>query len=335
MRGLYRRGAVYWVRFSFLGKQHRISTGETDEARAIVAARQVLEDPGGWIQAEGSSALVELDLYLEMKRKRGVSVGWCDKLRLILAQFFREQDVSRVREISAVKVEAWLGRFDRASTEFSRWTVLNGFCKWLLENGRLSANPCLANPRRKVSANPRRRFLSPGECDRLFAACREMENPELLLAVQFGIYAGMRKNEILHIQPSWLDLDAGLIHISPVDDWLPKRGKLRTIPLAAKLRAAVELVGVRSPWVVAPEREAVPGKLYRWQFKNGFSAAVKRAGLENVVFHDLRRTFASLHVSAGTSIYKVAKWIGDEMESTERHYGHLSPVDADIDNAFE
>jgi len=61
---------------------------------------------------------------------------------------------------------------------------------------------------------------------------------------------------------------------------------------------------------------------------------VKRCGLA-ITFHDLRRTFASLHVSRGTSIYKVAKWLRDTVEVVEDTYGHLIPQDAQIDAAWE
>ena len=59
------------------------------------------------------------------------------------------------------------------------------------------------------------------------------------------------------------------------------------------------------------------------------------SGLPSFTFHDLRRTFASLHVSAGTSIYKVAKWLGDEVRVVEESYGHLIPQDLEINKAWE
>ena len=57
-------------------------------------------------------------------------------------------------------------------------------------------------------------------------------------------------------------------------------------------------------------------------------------GFENLTFHDLRRTFASLHVSRGTSIYKVARWLGDRVDVVEDHYGHLIPNDSEINSVW-
>ena len=46
--------------------------------------------------------------------------------------------------------------------------------------------------------------------------------------------------------------------------------------------------------------------------------------------HDMRRSFASNRVTAGTSIYKVARWLGDLVAVVERSYGHLAPQDDEI-----
>jgi hypothetical protein len=40
------------------------------------------------------------------------------------------------------------------------------------------------------------------------------------------------------------------------------------------------------------------------------------------------------HVQAGTSIYKVARWLGDDVEVVQRHYGHLADFDYEVNRAF-
>jgi hypothetical protein len=58
-----------------------------------------------------------------------------------------------------------------------------------------------------------------------------------------------------------------------------------------------------SGYVLAPKVQHGAYR-YRFDFRAAFVKLVKRCG-----FKDLRRTFASLHVSSGTSIYKVARWL--------------------------
>ena len=73
---------------------------------------------------------------------------------------------------------------------------------------------------------------------------------------------------------------------------------------------------------------------YRYDFRASFVNLTKRCGFPELTFHDLRRTVASLHVSRGTSIYKVARGLGDGVEVVENHYGHLIPQDDEIDTIW-
>lgn len=101
-----------------------------------------------------------------------------------------------------------------------------------------------------------------------------------------------------------------------------------------EFKAFLEVYGLRSPFMLRPEIE--PGKYrYRYDFRKAFDGLVERAGLADVTFHDLRRTFASLLVSKGVSLYKVAKWLGDELETVQQHYGHLIPQDDEINVIWE
>jgi hypothetical protein len=52
-------------------------------------------------------------------------------------------------------------------------------------------------------------------------------------------------------------------------------------------------------------------------------------------FPDLRRTFASLKVSSGVSIYKVAKWCRHRVDICEKHHGFLAPSDEEINSGVE
>jgi len=56
-----------------------------------------------------------------------------------------------------------------------------------------------------------------------------------------------------------------------------------------------------------------------------FAKARKRAGVENIKFHDLRHTFATRLVQSGEDIYKVAKLLGHRDISTTQRYAHHYP----------
>ena len=59
-----------------------------------------------------------------------------------------------------------------------------------------------------------------------------------------------------------------------------------------------------------------------------FKKEVRRLGIRNARFHDLRRTFGLNLIKQGMSIYKVSKLLGHKsVRTTEQHYAPLLTVD--------
>ena len=59
-----------------------------------------------------------------------------------------------------------------------------------------------------------------------------------------------------------------------------------------------------------------------------FKKEVRKLGIKNARFHDLRRTFGLNLIKQGMSIYKVSKLLGHRsVKTTEQHYAPLMTVD--------
>ena len=59
-----------------------------------------------------------------------------------------------------------------------------------------------------------------------------------------------------------------------------------------------------------------------------FKKEVRRLGIKNARFHDLRRTFGLNLIKQGMSIYKVSKLLGHKsVRTTEQHYAPLLTVE--------
>lgn len=175
--------------------------------------------------------------------------------------------------------------------------------------------------------NERDRWLTQEEIQRLTAnAC-----PHVADFIQLVVNTGLRPGEALNLKWERVDLDQGIIRfqkrVKQNQDGTQKSGKAAGIPLnsqarlalASRKEAAVKNRTV-SPWVFCSSNG-----LQIKSVKTGFASACKRAGLENVKPHDLRRTFASLLVQSGVSIQAVSNLLRhSNINITDKVYAHLS-----------
>lgn len=122
------------------------------------------------------------------------------------------------------------------------------------------------------------------------------------------------------------------------DDWKPKDKDKRTIPLTKAFRDFLvnemsEDGKLPGPFLIKPDKTQGKAR-YRYDFRKPFEEYVQEKGFRWVKPHVMRYTFASLLAIKGVSIFKIAKWLGDDVRVVERHYAHLLPQDPDVERAF-
>jgi len=66
-------------------------------------------------------------------------------------------------------------------------------------------------------------------------------------------------------------------------------------------------------------------RINRWNLKREFANALRKAGITDFRFHDLRHTFATRLVQSGIDLYRVAKLLGHRDVSTTQRYAHHCP----------
>ena len=71
----------------------------------------------------------------------------------------------------------------------------------------------------------------------------------------------------------------------------------------------------------SPVKEGQP----RYDFKRQFRNAVKKAGIDNFRFHDLRHTFASHLVMSVVDLMTVKEQLGHTTLTMTMRYSHLAP----------
>jgi integrase len=174
----------------------------------------------------------------------------------------------------------------------------------------------------------RPRFLHWHEVEHLAAWCAE---PEL---VMFSALTGMRQGELFALRADRVRLDEG----SVIVDASAYKGRLaptktrkgqRRVYLSRLAAEILEdhLRGRR--WSSLDLVFASPtGLIWRADnFRNRvFYPARKRAGFDDLTFHDLRHTCASLMIEAGANPLEIAEQLGHmDAHLVFKRYGHLYP----------
>ena len=162
--------------------------------------------------------------------------------------------------------------------------------------------------------NRRLRFLAIEECQTLINCCP----PHLKPIVQVALHTGMRKSEILNLR--WEQVD--LVHRFVLLD-MTKNGERREIPIDTTLWNMLNEMphSIESNYVFTGLKTGVPYK----SVKKSFCAALKKAGISNFRFHDLRHTFASHLVMAGVDLTSVKELLGHTSLTMTLRYAHLAP----------
>lgn len=150
--------------------------------------------------------------------------------------------------------------------------------------------------------------------------------------VLFALATGLRRSNILDLEWSQLDIQRKIAWIHSED---AKNG--RAIGAALNDTACKVLrgqIGKHNRWVFVPMSSSVKpnGKLtpeirkMRVDGNKAWKAGLKRAGIDNFRFHDLRHTWASWLVQSGvpiSALQEMGDWESIEMV---RRYAHLSPI---------
>ncbi|MDH4212179.1 MAG: site-specific integrase [candidate division WOR-3 bacterium] len=156
------------------------------------------------------------------------------------------------------------------------------------------------------------RYLQDEEIRTLLNCCADHLKPIVIMALN----TGMRKGEILNLTWGDINLKTRMITIKN-----SKNNTSRIIPINdATYKIFISLGQQLVGQYVFSHPD---GKPYR-DIKDGFTAAVNRAKLSDLRFHDLRHTFASHLVMNGVPILEVQKLLGHKTLSMTLRYSHLS-----------
>lgn len=148
--------------------------------------------------------------------------------------------------------------------------------------------------------------------------------PLLLCAVR----TGLRQGELIALRAKDLDFEKRLIHVqrtlSRGQTKSPKSGKTRRVDMSKQLASVLRELKRKPEDLVFPSSKGT--HLDRHNLTKAWNALLADAELRKIRFHDLRHTFATLHLMAGRSPVYVKEQCGhSSIQVTCDIYAHFLP----------
>lgn len=317
-KGLYQRNGVWWYRPPQVAgiRPPRVSLGTRSLARATaMVARAVRHDA---IRRHPGRMTMQIVRYLD-SRRISASTRATHKAVLEAAAAFWGDPL--VAGITRTGIDAWkaamVDRGNSDSTIQNNLARMATFLSWLVEDGQIGISPMAGEKIRAPKATRVERFCTADQRDRLIAAS---PNERIRLVLMLGFYSGLRIGEIAQARPSWIRLwdGGGEIAVTGSADWIPKDREARTIPIGETLRGYLATM---------PDLGGgdflLPGNgrgLLRYDPSHRLKILGQRCGIPWFSAHCMRRTFGTLHALARTPLHLIARWLGDDLDTVQRHY---------------
>jgi integrase len=313
---VFKKQGVYWIDYYVNGRRKRERIGPDKRLAEVVLKKRKVEIAEGKYLDKRMVPLCSFnelaDLYHEWAKAnhRGYA-----STRSRVEHLREEFGTLQLQEITPLMVDAYVARrssLRKPATVNREIELLRHMFRKAQEWGKAIDNPL--KHQRSLRANNRRlRYLSLDEMERLLSVADPQLRPLLITA----LHTGLRRGELFHLAWQDVDLKRGVIRVVHT-----KNGERREIPMTDTLRETLQQLPrhVDSAYVF-------PGKTKHGlvDIRKRFNRALREAGIEGFVFHDLRHTFASHLVMAGVDLMTVKEFLGHKDIKMTQRYAHLAP----------
>ena len=317
MKGVLQKGDNYYIDYRVNGRRKRTTIGPNRKlAEAVLQKRKVEIAENKYLDIKKDQRVKFKDFahtYMENHAKPNKR-SWKTTDEKYLRNLIPVFGEKYLYEIDSMIIERYKAkRKEKVSTATVNRELALLKCMF---NRAIDWNIAIENPMRKVRLfkenNWRTRYLEKEDIAKLLNNC----SPRLRAIVVVALNTGMRKSEIQNLK--WKDIvfQKGYLMLHHT-----KNGEKRFVPLNHVTREA--LIAVRkhpeSSYVFCDES----GNPYN--FRKSFETALRKSGIFDFRFHDLRHTFASHLVMSGVDLNTVRELLGHRSVNMTLRYSHLSP----------
>lgn len=272
-----------------------------------------------------ADACAEYLRYVEVDLARKPST-LTDYRSIIRAHLLPAFGSMRIEDLTSDRIEAWKATIAANNrTKAKILTVLNGVLKRARRVHKLGYNAMADVEKPRFSASTTIEVFSPEEVWALVRAAESEQDAAIFLTAAF---TGLRRGEIVALR--WRDVDFAASRVRVTGSYAggqlttPKSGRVRSVPMAPDVATTLARLAGRELWtdhddLVFPG--VVGGYLDASALARRYKAALARASLRPLRFHDLRHTFGTRMI-AKADIRRAQEWMGHADVSTTMRYLH-------------
>ncbi len=327
--GVYQRGGVWWVRYSYRGDKRRETSGSASRSDAVRLLKKRLGEMGhGRLIGPDAERVTLSDLkgmllddYALKGNRTPRRAAQC--FAHILGHYSdttRALDVTADSLVSYAKVRQEAGA--APATVKNELAMLRRGFNLAVRAGRLPQRPAFP----VIEARNRRTgFFEEGE----YRAVEERLDADVRPLAGFMYLTGWRKGEALRLEWRNVDFEVGVLRIEDSKNGEPRTLPFRALPELAELlasqKARTEAVEQARGLIVRHvfHRDGQPIR----NFRRAWMTACRTAGVPGRLVHDFRRTAARNLSRAGVSERVIMALCGWKTRSVFDRYRIVNEAD--------
>jgi integrase len=339
------RGATYYLKYRLPdGRQvkRRLGKAWTERGRAPAgyytprtaeeALQAILTDArrgtlAGMTNLNAKFADASAEWLRYVEHDRDVKPSTLSDYRHMTKRLDRTFGETPIERIAAEDIERWRAGLSCSNRTSQKYLiVLNGIFKRAMKVYRLPSNPMTLVERPRVRHSSEIDVLSASEVRTLVRATSTEQHKALILTAAF---TGLRMGELLALRWGEVDFAAETIRVvrsfTIGGESSPKSGKPRSVPMVREVATALARLGQREHFTGDDDlvfAGTAGGHVDSKDVRAEYKAALGRAGLRDLRFHDLRHTFGTRAVEQAESILELKEWMGHANVQTTMRYLH-------------
>jgi integrase len=234
---------------------------------------------------------------------------------------WKNRKIGSIRRQDIVDLHDRLGQEGHHVTANRVAQFIRTLYNWALDHNWRGVNP--VHNIKFFKEAPREQFLQPEQMSNLLRALKSEPNNDLRDFVKIALFTGARRGDVFSARWEDINFETATWRVPK-----PKTRGRESVPYNVTLAGdVIKLLKKRhndTPWVFPSHGST--GHLVN--LKKPWQRLLKRAKIQNIRMHDLRRTFGSWQAMAGVSLPIIGASLGHRSQAATSIYAklHLDPV---------